>query len=87
VRDVPGSYYASNVNVYDSDEERRFAKDAEMRREGWAQGRHEGDAAHHRRSTAGTDSSFESQPRSVYEDDYYRGRGGSNGYENRPGRY
>lgn len=81
VRDVPGSYYASNV--YDSEEEKRkFAKDSETRRNEWA-GRHEGEAAHHRRSTAGTDSSFDSQPRSVYEDEYYRGRGGSNGYDNR----
>jgi hypothetical protein len=81
VRDVPGNYYASNV--YDSEEEnRKFAKDAEMRRNEWV-GRHEGETAHHRRSTAGTDSSFDSQPRSGYEDEYYKGRGGSNGYENR----
>jgi len=81
VRDAPGSYYASNV--YDSeDEKRRFAKDAEMRRNEWA-GRYESDAAHHRRSTTGTDASFESQPRPVYEEEHYRDHGGSNGYDNR----
>ncbi|KAF2689117.1 hypothetical protein K458DRAFT_427352 [Lentithecium fluviatile CBS 122367] len=81
VQNIPGSYYTSNV--YDSEEEnRRFAKDAEIRRNEWA-GRHESDAGHHRRSTTSTDSSFGSQPRSVYEDEYYRGRGGNNGYENR----
>lgn len=86
VRDVPGSYYASNV--YDSEEENlRFAKDAEKRRSDWAGRNGDGPAAHptahHRRSTAGTDSSYDSQPRSVYDDDYYRGRGGTNGYDTR----
>lgn len=89
VRDIPGSYYASNM--YDSEEEnRRFAKDAEMKRNDWARRHAEEDTGPHRRSTTGTDSSFDSQPRSVYDDEYYRNRGGSNGYDNRgyePRRY
>ncbi|KAF1977984.1 hypothetical protein BU23DRAFT_248971 [Bimuria novae-zelandiae CBS 107.79] len=83
VRDIPNGYYTSDM--HDEDEEkRRFAKDAEMRRHEWAarQGDHY-NAGHQRRSTTGTDSSYDSQPRSVYDDDHYRGRGGSNGYESR----
>lgn len=81
VRDIPGSYYASNM--YDSDDDaRRFAKDAESRRGEW-NGRHaDTDAAHRRRNRRGTDSSFDSQSRSVYDDEYYRGRG-TNGYDSR----
>ncbi|CAO2651054.1 Nn.00g093510.m01.CDS01 [Neocucurbitaria sp. VM-36] len=77
-RDIPSSYYASNLHDLD-DDTRRYSKDADGKR-------HD----RHRRSTAGTDGSFDSQPRSVYDDDDYRGRGGSNGYENRgyePRRY
>lgn len=70
VRDIPSSYYASNLHKYDEDP-RRQAKEAEARRR------------EHRRSTAGTDSSYDSQPRSVYDDDEYRGRNGSNGYDTR----
>ncbi|KAF2116704.1 hypothetical protein BDV96DRAFT_645116 [Lophiotrema nucula] len=84
VRDIPGSYYSSNI--YDSEEEnRRFAKDAETKRNDWArrQAEDESSGTHTRRSTAGlSDSSYDSQPRSVYDDDHYRGRG-SNGYDNR----
>ena len=84
-RDMPGTYYTSEV--YDEDDEkRRFAKEAEVRRNEWAarQAEHPS-AGHQRRSTTGTDSSYDSQTRSVYEDDYYRGRGGSNGYDSRSG--
>ncbi|KAH7116829.1 hypothetical protein B0J11DRAFT_102033 [Dendryphion nanum] len=91
VRDIPGSYY--NSNVYDSEEEnRRYAKDAEKRRNDWARRQAEEETNHARRSTTGlSDSSYDSQPRS-YDDDYYRGRNGTtaNGYENRghePRRY
>jgi hypothetical protein len=85
VRDVPGSYYSSNV--YDSEEEnRRFAKDAEMKRNDWARRQAEEDSASNgytRRTATGlSDSSYESQPRS-YDDDQYRGRSGTNGYDNR----
>lgn len=86
VRDIPGSYYSSNI--YDSDEEnRRFAKDAEMKRNDWARRQAEEDAAssHSRRSTTGglSDSSYDSQPRSVYDDDFYRGRSNTTGYDGR----
>jgi hypothetical protein len=84
VRDMPGSYYSSNT--YDSeDENRRFAKDAEKKRNDWArrQAEEESTGAHSRRSTNMSDSSYESQPRSAYDDDYYRGRSNTNGYDNR----
>lgn len=71
VRDIPGSYYASNLHSFD-DDARRYSKDFDGKR-----------YDRHRRSTAGTESSFDSQSRSIYEDDEYRARGGSNGYENR----
>lgn len=85
VRDPSGGYYTSDM--YDEDEEkRRAAKDAELRRNEWtarhAEYPHTG---HQRRSTAGTDNSHDSQPRSVYDDDKYRGRHGSNGYDGRSG--
>ncbi|KAF2131045.1 hypothetical protein P153DRAFT_209438 [Dothidotthia symphoricarpi CBS 119687] len=71
VRDIPSSYYSSNM--HDSDEEtRRSNKDADSRR-----------SDYHRRSTAGMDSPFNSQSRSTYDDEYHRSRDGSNGYDNR----
>ena len=70
-RDIPGSYYASNLHDVD-DDTRRYSKDVDGKRND-----------RHRRSTGGTDGSLDSQPRSVYDDDDYRGRGGSNGYDNR----
>ncbi|KAJ4356351.1 uncharacterized protein N0V89_004383 [Didymosphaeria variabile] len=80
---VSGGYYTSHM--YDENEEkRRFGKDAETRRE-WAVRQADHNAGHQRRSTAGTDGSYDSQPRSVYDDDYYRGRGGTNGYDSRSG--
>ena len=71
VRDIPSSYYASNLHNYDEDS-RKYSKEADSKRR-----------EQHRRSTAGTDSSYDSQNRSVYDDDDYRGRNGSNGYDNR----
>ncbi|KAJ4297585.1 hypothetical protein N0V90_005478 [Kalmusia sp. IMI 367209] len=85
VQNLSGSYYTSDMYEEDEDK-RRFAKDAEMRRNEWASRQADnGSHAHQRRGTAGTDSSYDSQPRSVYDDDYYRGRGGSNGYDSRSG--
>jgi hypothetical protein len=71
VRDIPSNYYASNLHNYDEDP-RRYSKDAEIKRR-----------EQHRRGTAGTDSSYDSQHRPTYDDDEYRGRNGSNGYDNR----
>ncbi|KAL5116063.1 hypothetical protein ACEQ8H_006075 [Pleosporales sp. CAS-2024a] len=71
VRDIPGSYHASNIHSYD-DDARRYSKDMDSKKRD-----------PHRRSTAGTDSSHDSQPRSVYEEDEYRSRLGSSGYESR----
>lgn len=71
VRDIPSSYYTSNMHDFDEDG-RRYSKDPDGKR-------HD----RHRRSTAGIDGSFDSQPRSGYDDDDYRGRHGSNGYDNR----
>jgi hypothetical protein len=71
MRDIPSSHYASNLHSYDEDA-RRYSKEADAKRR-----------EQHRRSTAGTDSSYDSQPRSVYEEDEYRRRHGSNGYEDR----
>ncbi|KAF1852154.1 uncharacterized protein K460DRAFT_351984 [Cucurbitaria berberidis CBS 394.84] len=70
-RDIPASYYASNLPDID-DDPRRYSKDADGKR-------HD----RHRRSTGGTNGSLDSQARSVYDDDDYRGRGGSNGYDSR----
>jgi hypothetical protein len=67
VRDIPPNHYTSNLPSFDEDARRA---DSRLRDQ-------------HRRSTAGTDSSYESQSRSVYDDDEYRGRNGSNGYEQR----
>lgn len=77
VGNIPGSYYSSNM--YDSEDEK-------MKRNDWARRQaEEGSGAHSRRSTAGwSDSSYDSQPRSVHEDDYYRGRSNTtNGYDTR----
>ncbi|KAF2190668.1 hypothetical protein K469DRAFT_559960 [Zopfia rhizophila CBS 207.26] len=84
VGDIPRTYY-STPNIYDSeDENRRFAKDAERKRNDWARRQAEEDAGGPRKSTTGlSDSSYESQARSVYDDGYYRDRGGSNGYDSR----
>jgi hypothetical protein len=71
VRDIPSNYYTSNLHGFNEDA-RRYSKDVDSARRD-----------SHRRSTAGTDSSYDSQPRSVYEDDEYRSRHGSNGYDNR----
>ncbi|KAF1916937.1 hypothetical protein BDU57DRAFT_449680 [Ampelomyces quisqualis] len=71
VRDTPNNYYTSNINNFHEDT-RRYNKDADNTRRDQP-----------RRSTVGTDSSYDSQPRSVYEDDEYRNRHGSNGYDNR----
>jgi hypothetical protein len=85
VGDMPGSYQSSSR--YDAEEEnRKYAKEAEMKRNDWARRQAEDDPAiggHHRRSTAGTDSSYDSQPRTVYDDENYRSRPGSNAYDNR----
>ena len=70
VRDIPSSYYASNLHDYNEDP-RRYSKEAEAKRR------------EHRSSTAGTNTSYDPQPRSVYEEDEYRGRNGSNGYDPR----
>jgi hypothetical protein len=69
LRDIPSSYYASNLHSFDEDP-RRYAKDTDGKK-------HD----RHRRST--TDSSYEPQSRSVYDDDDYRGRNGGNGYDTR----
>lgn len=82
-RDIPGSYLA--YNLYDSEEENhRVAKEAETKRNEWARRQAEEDPAasgHHRRSTTETDSSYDSQPRSVYDDDHSKSRTGSNVYD------
>jgi hypothetical protein len=71
IRDIPSSYYTSNMHSVEEDA-RRYSKDASSTRNG-----------RHRSSTAGMDSFFDSHSRSVYDEDDYRGRGGSNGYEGR----
>ncbi|KAF9738164.1 hypothetical protein PMIN06_005208 [Paraphaeosphaeria minitans] len=84
VRDMSGAYY--NSNMYGEDEENRwFAKDADMRREWAARQADHSNAGHRRRSTTGADSAHDSQSRSAYDDDHYRGRNGSNGYDGRSG--
>lgn len=93
VQNIPGYYPPS---VHDPEEEsRRFAKEAEFKRNDWARRQAEDDAAGRppRRSTGLSDGSHDAQSRSVYDDDYYRDRGRSNttnGYDNRgyePRRY
>jgi hypothetical protein len=71
VRDIPSSYYTSNLHSFEEDS-RRYSKDADANKK-----------RDHRRSTAGTDSSYESQSRSTYDHDDYRSRNGNNGYEDR----
>lgn len=71
VRDIPNSYYTSNLHNLEGDS-RRYSKDSDSKRRD-----------QHRRSTAGTDSSYDSQSRSVYEDEDYRTRHGSSGYDSR----
>lgn len=78
VRDVPGAYYDES-----EDESRRLAKEAEKRRCDWTPRYPTGESSHRRRGTTGADISYESQPKSVYDDDQYRGRGGGNGYDGR----
>lgn len=71
IQDIPGSYYSSNLHKFD-DDSRRYSKDTEGKK-----------FNQHRRSTAGMETSFDPQPRSVYDDDDYHGRHGSSGYEGR----
>jgi hypothetical protein len=71
VRDIPGSYYVSNLHNHD-DDLRRYSKDVDGKR-----------YDQQRRNTAGTDSSHDTPSRLVYEHDDYRGRNGSDGYDNR----
>ncbi|KAF1993353.1 hypothetical protein P154DRAFT_527827 [Amniculicola lignicola CBS 123094] len=82
VRDMPGSYHSG---PYDSEEEnRKFARDAELKRKEWARRHAEDDApgAPTRKSTR--ENSYDSQPRSVYDDDFYKGRGYEDrGYDSR----
>ncbi|KAH8730442.1 hypothetical protein GQ44DRAFT_768214 [Phaeosphaeriaceae sp. PMI808] len=70
VRDTPSGHYASNLHSFEEDS-RRYKDTDKQRRE------------QHRRSTAEVDSSYDSQSRSVYDDDDYRSRHGSNSYDNR----
>ncbi|PVH99254.1 hypothetical protein DM02DRAFT_438937 [Periconia macrospinosa] len=82
LRDVPSNYY--NQSRHDVEETNRtFDPEAERRRNERSSRHAEANPAHHRRSTAGTDSSYDSQPRSVYDDDYYRSCNSANGYESR----
>jgi hypothetical protein len=72
VRDIPSSYYASNMHNVD-DDAHRSRKDSESKRH-----------TRHRSGTSGLDGSLDSQPRSVYDDDDYRGRGyDGRGYDSR----
>lgn len=66
VRDIPSTYYASNLHSFDEDP-RRYSKDVDGRR--------------HDQHRRGTDSSHDTPPRSVYEQDDYRSRNGSDGYD------
>jgi len=70
VRDVPGSYYGSSMHNVE-DDTRRYNKDSDSKRHS------------RRRSGVGLDGPLDSQSRSMYGDDDYRGRNGSGGYENR----
>ncbi|KAF1831578.1 hypothetical protein BDW02DRAFT_45836 [Decorospora gaudefroyi] len=69
VRDIPGSHYSSNMHNVE-DDARRYRRDPDSRRH-----------HRHRSSTSGVDGAFDSQSRSMYDDDNYRERGGSNGYD------
>lgn len=69
VRDVPNNFYNSNMHNTD-DDARRFNKDFDSKKHS------------RRRSGVGIDGGFD-YPRAMYGDDDYRGRNGSNAYENR----
>jgi hypothetical protein len=77
--------------MYDADEEnRRFAREAELKRNDWARRQAEEDGpapgaarSSRRSATSTSEGSYDSQPRSAYDDEYYRGRGGSGAYDNR----
>jgi hypothetical protein len=72
VRDIPSSHYASNMHNVEEDA-RRYSKDSDNKRH-----------TRHRSGTSGLDGSFDTQPRSVYDDDDYRGRGyEGRGYDSR----
>lgn len=71
IQETQNNYHASNVHSFD-DDPRKYSEDA---------GGNIFDR--HRRSTAGREATFDSQPRSVYDDDDYRGRHGSGGYNGR----
>lgn len=74
VRDPPAGYYAGTF-PYDVD--------AEMQRGDWARRQAEEEAGGSRsRRTTGMSEGYD-QGRSAYDDEYYRGRGGSNGYGDR----
>jgi hypothetical protein len=81
-----GDLRYSTSNIYDSEEEtRRFAKDAEAKRD-WARRQAEEDAmGNHTRARADSGlngATYGSQPRSAYDDEYYcSGRGGSTAYD------
>ena len=85
VGDVPPYY--STSNIYDSeDDNRKFSVDGDSRRSDWARRQAEDDAPAHRRSDGGSSGgggAYTSQPRPVYDDEYYPGRSGSNGYDNK----
>jgi hypothetical protein len=82
VRNAPGGYYPNTPNMNDETkgEKQGFAKDAKTRCDEWAA---DGEAAHHRRNTLSMDSSYDPQSRSVYDDNHYRTKDASNGYDNR----
>jgi len=83
--DVPPYY--STSNIYDSeDDNRKFSVDGDSRRSDWARRQAEDDAPAHRRNdngSSGGGGAYTSQPRPVYDDEYYPGRSGSNGYDNK----
>ncbi|RAR08319.1 hypothetical protein DDE82_002299 [Stemphylium lycopersici] len=69
VRDLPNNFYSLNMHNPD-DDARRFNKDFDSKKH------------NRRRSGVGIDGGFD-YPRAMYGDDDYRGRNGSNAYENR----
>ncbi|KZM21307.1 uncharacterized protein EKO05_0006306 [Ascochyta rabiei] len=69
INDMPASHSSSNLHNV-QDDGRRRSKDEDMRR----QNRHRG-------GTVGTDSLYDSQPRTSYDD--YKGRTSASGYEDR----
>ncbi len=79
-RDVPGSYHSSSD--YDmEDDNRRFTKDADSRRNERSSRHADSDSGHRHGSITGTDASFDSQRRSKYDEDAHQGRGASNAYD------